>query len=208
MMFARNNKAQKVNCDTNIAKLEELTGKLPVLEVENEKFLKMTSKMNVINEIIEIFRNNSEDKAYGKTLECVLGIMESRYGVFGYIDSNDAFVCPSMTRNVWDKCEMEKKEIVFPREAWGESIWGRAIIEKKTLYSNEPFDTPKGHISIQRAMMVPIIYGIKVIGLFEIANKKTDYKKDDQEMLEQIANLISPILMARLQRDGMLEKGE
>lgn len=189
-------------------KLEELTGKLPVLEIEDEKFLKMTSKVNVINEIIEIFRNNSEDKAYGKTLECVLSIMESSYGVFGYIDSKEAFVCPSMTRTIWDKCEIEDKDIVFPRETWGNSIWGRAIIEQKTLYSNRPFKVPEGHIAIHKALMVPIIYGSKAIGLFEIANKETDYTKDDQEMLKQIANLISPILMARLQRDGILEKGE
>lgn len=198
----------KVESNTSIMKLEELTGQLPVLEIENEKFMKMTSKVNVINEIIEIFRNNSEDKAYGKTLQCVLSIMESPYGVFGYIDGEGAFVCPSMTRNIWDKCKIERKSIVYPKETWGESIWGRAIVQKKSLYSNESFKVPKGHIAMHKALMVPIIYGNKAIGLFEIANKKMDYTKDDQEMLEQIANLISPILMARLQRDGILEKGE
>ncbi len=208
MFNSGNKKVEKDDFNTNMAKLQDLTGKLPVLEIENEKFLKMTSKMNLINEIIEIFRNNSEDKTYGKTLECVLGIMESPYGVFGYIDGKGAFVCPSMTRNIWDKCKMREKSIVFPRDTWGKSIWGRAIVQRKSLYSNEPFKVPQGHIAMHKALMVPIIYGNKTIGLFEIANKKIDYTKDDQEMLEQIANLISSILMARLQRDRILEKGD
>lgn len=193
--------------DSTMKKLEDMTGKLPVLEIENGEFIKAKNEIERTNKIIEIFRTCPGDKAYGKALETVLDIMESAYGVFGYIDSEGAFACPSMTRSIWDKCAMEDKVTVFPRDVWGESMWGQAIIEKKTLYSNEPFKAPKGHILILRAMMVPIVYGKEVIGLFEVANKETDYTEDDQDMLEQIARLISPILMARLERDGILKNG-
>lgn len=207
-MLGRKNKVKRINCDTNMAKLEDLTGKLPILELEDEKFKKATNEIEIINKIIGIFCKFPDYKMYGEVLEIVLSVMQSLYGVFGYIDNKGAFVCPSMTKTIWEKCQMEEKDIVFPRETWGKSIWGRSIIEKKSLYSNEPFKVPEGHISIQRAMMVPIIFRNKVIGLFEVANKKEDYAKDDQDMLEQIARLMSPVLMARLQRDGILKKGD
>ncbi len=207
MIFGHKNKVQKVNYNMNMKKLEDLTGKLPILELEDEKFKKTKCEIEMINKIIDIFRTVPDNKMYGEVLEFVLILMGSAYGVFGYIDSKGTFVCPSMTRNIWDKCQMEERDIVFPRETWGKSIWGRAIIKKKVLYSNRPFKVPKGHISMLKALMVPIIHRKKVIGLFEVANKKTDYTKDDRAMLEQIARLISPVLMARLQRDGILKKG-
>ncbi len=206
-MFGWKNKVQRINYNNNMEKLEDLTGKLPTLELEDEKFKKTKNEIKMINKIIDIFHTVPDDKMYGEVLEFVLILMGSAYGVFGYIDSKGTFACPSMTRDVWDRCQMKEKDIVFPRESWGKSIWGRAIIEKKILYSNQPFKVPKGHISMLRALMVPIIHHKKVIGLFEIANKKTDYTKDDRAMLEQIARLISPVLMARLQRDGILKKG-
>ncbi len=43
-------------------------------------------------------------------------VMKSKYGVFGYIDEDGAFVCPSMTRDIWDQCRVPDKDIVFPRE--------------------------------------------------------------------------------------------
>jgi hypothetical protein len=197
MIFGWKNKVQRINYKNNMEKLEDLTAKLPILELEDEKFKKTKNEIQMINKIIDIFRTVPDDKMYGEVLEFVLILMGSAYGVFGYIDSKGTFACPSMTRDVWDRCQMKEKDIVFPRESWGKSIWGRAIIEKKILYSNQPFKVPEGHISILKALMVPIIYHKKVIGLFEVANKKTDYTKDDRDMLEQTARLISPVLMAR-----------
>ena len=56
----------------------------------------------------------------------------SEYGVFGFIDERGDLVAPSMTRDIWDKCQMPEKSIVFPREEWG-GIWGRALREAKSL---------------------------------------------------------------------------
>jgi signal transduction histidine kinase len=96
---------------------------------------------------------------------------------------------------------MPEKEIVFPREMWG-GIWGKALIEKKSFYSNESFQVPQGHIPILRALDVPIIYQGKAIGNLTVGNKETDYDEKDLEALETIANHIAPVLHARLQRDN------
>jgi len=142
---------------------------------------------------------------YGEVLQIVLEALKSEYGVFGYIDENSAFVCPSMTRDVWWQCHIPDKDIIFPREKWG-GIWGRALIEKKSIYSNKPFNVPKGHIPIFRALDVPIIHRGEVIGNLLVGNKATDYDERDQELLETIANHIAPVLQARLEKEKMENK--
>ena len=157
-------------------------------------------KLSIRNKIAEIFLTTPEDEMYGEVLSVILESMESEYGVFGYIDEDGALVCPSMTRGVWDQCQIPDKDIVFPREKWG-GIWGKALIEKKSLYSNEPFSVPQGHIPILRALDVPIIYQGAVIGNLLVGNKPTDYDEKGKQSLEIIADHIAPILHARLQRD-------
>ena len=167
-----------------------------------EELTKSQRELSIRNRIAEIFLAVSDDEVrYNDVLLLILEVTESRYGIFGYIDEDGAFVCPSMTKDIWDKCKMPDKEIVFPRETWGDSIWARSIREKETLYSNEPFNVPEGHISINRALMVPIIHDGEVIGLIELANKNTDYGEKDIKRVEAIADYMAPILNVKLQRD-------
>lgn len=168
---------------------------------ENE--LKQTNKeLSIRNRISEIFLTIPDEEMYGEVLRVILETTDSKYGVFGYIDENGAYVVPSMTRHVWDKCQVPDKDIVFPREKWGDSIWPRAIRQKETLHSNERSTlTPRGHIPIRRNVTVPVIHQGEVIGLFQVANKATDYDEKDIRLSETIADIIAPVLNARLQRD-------
>jgi PAS domain S-box-containing protein len=157
-------------------------------------------QLSIRNSIVEIFLTIPDDEIYGAVLNVLLEAMESKYGIFGYIDEHERLIIPSMTRDIWKKCRVPDKTIVFPREKWG-GIWGRALKEKKSLYANEGLHVPEGHVPITRVLVVPVMYGGQVIGLLEVANKPTDYSHKDQEFLESIAGKIAPILNARLQRD-------
>ena len=155
----------------------------------------------VANKIAEIFLTVPDDEMYGDVVDLVLEATKSKYGLFGYITENSDFVVPSLTRDVWDQCAMLVKDIVYPRDNWG-GIWGRALVEQKTLCTNKPLDTPEGHVPIQRDLVVPIIHRGVLVGLFQVANKKTDYNEKDIRLLESIARHTAPILQARLQRDA------
>jgi len=157
-------------------------------------------QLSIRNRIVEIFLTIPDDEIYRAVLNVLLDAMESKYGIFGYIDEHERLIIPSMTRDIWEKCQVPEKTIVYPREKWG-GIWGRALKEKKSLYANEGLHVPEGHVPIIRVLVVPIMYGGQVIGLLEVANKSTDYSHKDQEFLESIAGKIAPILNARLQRD-------
>jgi len=157
-------------------------------------------ELNIRNKIANIFLTVSDEEMYGEVLQIVLEAMKSKYGIFGYIDENGDLAAPSMTRDIWDKCRISDKKIVYRREEWG-GIWGRALVEKKTLFSNKPFEVPEGHLPISCAVVVPIIDHGESIGTLEVANKPKGYDEKDIQSLEMIADHIAPILNARLQRD-------
>ena len=193
-------------------KLKELQVRVDELETLNagqkkreEKLLKQAGYLGLINRLTVTFLTVHGDKMYGEALEAVLKAMKSKYGMFGYIDESGALVCPSMTKDVWDRCRLPGKTIVFPRETWG-GIWGRAMAEKRTICSNTPFHVPEGHVPIHRAIGVPIIYQGEVIGLLLVGNKEADYDKDDRELLEMAADHIALTLYPRLQSESQEKK--
>ena len=156
------------------------------------------------NRIATIFlTSTSEEEMYAEVLRIVLEFMESKYGVVGYIDEEGALVVPSMSRHIWDKCQVPERTFIFERDKWGHSSWPRAIREKKSNYTNEPSAlTPEGHIAINRHISMPVVFQGEVIGLLQVANKETDYTEKDVRLLELLGNtIIAPILNARLQRD-------
>ena len=154
------------------------------------------------NRLASIFLSSSDEDMYGEVLDVVLDALKSLHGVFGFIDDNGDLVIPSMTRHIWDSCQVPGKSMVFPRATWGESIWPRAIREKRQLFSNaRSHKTPEGHLSIARNISSPLVHHGEVVGLFQVANKATDYTPEDLQTLAQIADTVAPVLAARLQRD-------
>ena len=152
------------------------------------------------NEIAEAFLTVSDDLLYSRVLEIILRKFQSPLGIFGYVNEEGRFIQASITPEVWGRCQMKGKKMAFPREEW-RGIWGRALKEGKSQIANHSLKTPEGHVPIERAVAVPILYGEKVIGKITLANRSTDYGWADVEKLEKIARRISPILYARIQKE-------
>ncbi|MFC1744620.1 ATP-binding protein [Candidatus Riflebacteria bacterium] len=171
-----------------------------------EKELLFSKKqLDMKNRIANLFLTVSGDDIYSEVLNVVLQVMESRYGIFGYINEAGDMVCPTLTSDIWEECRMPEKDFIFLRDAW-KGIWGQALMEKRSLYSNKPFVVPAGHIPVKRALVVPIIYRKELIGYIQIANKEKDYTEKDLLILESITNQIAPILYGRLQKERHEEK--
>ena len=172
------------------------------------RLIKSEHNKKIQNQIAQIFLTVPDEEMYGEVLAVVLRALQSEFGVFGFIDTNGDLVSPSLTREIWNECQVPDKSIVFPRDTWGESLWGRVIREKRALYSNGPFDTPEGHVHIDNFLSVPIVYGNEAIGLISVANNARGYTGEDKGFLESVAGYISPILNARLQRDRQEQEME
>ncbi len=172
------------------------------LGASNQQLRAAQEELVTRNRITEIFLTASDEEMYHKVLKVLLEATESRYGVFGYVDEEGALVVPSMTRHIWDECDVQTKDIVFPREEWGDSSWPRAIREKRANYTNEPScNVPSGHIAIRRHMTMPLIHRGQVVGLLQVANKERDYTEADFELLDVIGRTVGPVLDARLRKE-------
>ena len=167
-----------------------------------EEELRLSERNTTIfNQIANIFLTVPDEDMYEEVLAVIRRVMKSEFGIFGYLDETGDLVAPSLSREVWGRCQVPEKSITFPAGTWGHSLWGRAIREQTALYSNAAFVTPPGHIAIDSFLAVPLVFGGQTIGLLSVANKAAGYTEADKELLEGIANNISPILNARLQRD-------
>ena len=167
-------------------------------EVSHHK--KVESAIVLRDRISHAFLTAEDSAAYDAVLSVVLEVTGSECGFLGYLDREGSLVCPSLTNNVWERCRMPGKSIVFPRETWG-GLWGRALIERKPLLQNGGLSTPPGHIPLNRAMCVPIVQGSTLLGLLSVANRSADYGPEDLDLLTTIAEQIAAVLRARMQRD-------
>ncbi len=169
-----------------------------------EKELRQSARREtILNRIANVFLTVSDEEMYGNVLGIVLSAMESKFGFFGFIADNGDLVIPSMTEGVWQECLVPGKSVVFPPDTWGDSLWGKAIREKKAYYSDGAFHIPEGHIFIDHFLITPVVYGNKTIGVIAVANRKGGYTAGDKDLMESITSYASPILNARLQRDRL-----
>lgn len=178
----------------------ELNKALAATEQANKKVLESQRDLIVRNRIADIFLTSSETDMFSDVLDTILEIMASKYGFFGYINEDGDMVAPSMTREIMDECQIPDKDIIFRRRDWV-AMWGKTLLEKKTLYLNKGLHLPKGHVPLTRGMTVPILYQGELTGILAVADKETDYDEKDRETLGTIAAHIAPILLARVQRD-------
>jgi PAS domain S-box-containing protein len=184
-----------------ISAFEELGGSIAIAlsRFDAEQALRRSREaLAVRNEIALSFLTTKDDDIFSTVLDIILKATNSSIGVFGYIDERGYYVCPSMTRGVWDQCSMSDKKLEFAPGEWG-GIWGRALKQKTLICRNELFAVPDGHVPVSRAMDVPIEYQGRVIGNFLVANKQSDYTVYDQDLFQTIADTFAPVLHFRLQ---------
>ncbi|MBI9035349.1 MAG: response regulator [Bacteroidales bacterium] len=153
------------------------------------------------NRIVRAFLMESDEHLFDKVMSIICTAFKSKFGLFGYIDESGDLVVPSLSRQIMKQCQMKDKTLVFTPDMWGDSTWGTALREKRVVYSNKHSEKPPhGHIRIFNNIAHPIMHQNELIGLLMVANKKTDYTKKDLKLFRNIANLISPILINRLQK--------
>lgn len=172
--------------------------KLEALVEERTKELSVANKEISLKERVAMtLLSGDNETVYADILDMILELTESPIGYFGYINSEGDLVCPSMTREIWDRCQMPDKTIVFPKNIWG-GLWGRSLFEKKVMVSNDNLIAPQVHVPLNKAIAVPIMSDTELIGQIVVANKETEYLDADIKNLKTIADYIAPILKVRL----------
>lgn len=163
-------------------------------------------RVHAANRLLELFAGEEDgDGLFDEALGVILEETESAYGVFGYMNEEGDLVCPTMSR-IFDVCEMDEADkcIVYKQHKWS-GLWGRALREGSTLFTNGEATVPDGHMPIHRNLAAAIVFQDEVIGLVNLANKATDYTDEDCEFVDGITDRLAPVLYAWIQKD-LLER--
>ncbi len=178
-------------------RLEALANRLEVRITERTRDLVHREELEqALSKISEAFLSTPElsiDDISALTLEHAQKLTESKFGFVGYIDPDTGFlVCPTLTRDIWDQCNVPDKDIVFEEFA---GLWGAVLDERKPLTSNDPKSDPRssgapeGHIPIERFAGAPAMMGDDLLGMIGVANPPRDYDDKDAERLKRLAEL-------------------
>jgi PAS domain S-box-containing protein len=164
-----------------------------------QELIKSKEEIQFKNKISNAFITSSEDKFFKSVLDVVLDIIDCNFGYVGYMDTTDGekLICPSMTYDIWDKCQMPEKSIEFPREVWS-GVWGESLKQQKSIYKNTNLKLPNGHVILKNALAVPIKLNNNQIGQICIADKHEGFDEADVAILEDICHYIAPLLNAQL----------
>ncbi len=148
-------------------------------------------------EIADVCLSTPGEAMYQDVMNIVLRELNSEFGVFGIIDHQGNLVCPSMTRDIYDRCQVKDKHAVFSPANWV-GAWGEALTTGNITIQNEDCVVPKGHIPIKNSLNVPILFQGETIGIIMVANKQGGYSEQDTRSLKTITNHLSPIVKSRL----------
>lgn len=140
-------------------------------------------------------------------LEQAKRLTGSTFGYVGYIDQQTGFlVCPTMTRDIWEVCQVMNKGIVF--EQFG-GLWGWVLNHRQPLLTNEPATdprstgTPGGHVPIERFLSVPAMMGPTLLGQIALANAPRDYTDRDLAVIQRMASIYAMAIQRKRDEDAI-----
>jgi PAS domain S-box-containing protein len=149
----------------------------------------------------------SIDEIADMVLDNAKQLTGSQFGFVGYIDPKTGnFISSTMTRDVWDKCGVADKSVVF--EKFG-GLWGWVLNNRKPIVTNSPSEDPRstgvpeGHIPIRRFLSAPAVIGDVLVGQIALANSERDYTDEDLAVVERLASLFAIATQRKRMEDAV-----
>ena len=155
--------------------------------------LKVNSAIAELSSAILVEQSFSIDDISHIVLEHAKRLTKSMFGYVGYIDPNTrCLVSVTLTRDIWDKCQVRDKDIIFEKFR---GLWGWVLDNKEPLLTNRPSEDPRstgiphGHIPITRFLSAPAMIGENLVGQIALANSEHDYTDRDRQLIIRFASI-------------------
>ena len=130
-----------------------------------------------------------------QVLEAGRNLTRSSYGFVGTLDSQSGnLVAHTMTRTVWDTCQVPNKDFVFDRFC---GLWGWVLKHRKPILCNSPAEDPRstgvpqGHIPISNFLSVPVFLEQELVGIIALANSEREYTERDLQVIQQLGGFFA-----------------
>jgi len=164
-----------------------------------EELKKSLDNLNIKNQIAGLFLTVSSENISGKILPAIMKPLKSRYGLFGLIDNRGNLVKTAGYLDLENNVQISDC-ISVNREIWSDNL-KEILLEGKACSSNTLIS--EGEFQIKRSLSVPLFRSGKPSGILTVANKEDDYKEYDKILLQTIAEIVSPVLNARLESNRL-----
>ncbi len=164
---------------------------------EMQAALQRDARLNAaVSELLaSLLSTGSIEETSALVLDKAKELTDSTLGFAGYIDPIAGYlVAPTMTREIWDACNVADKDNVFTQFR---GLWGWVLQHGQPLLTNTPAQdgrsqgTPAGHLSIQRFLSAPALLADRVVGQIALANPSGDYDEHDLTVVERLAALFA-----------------
>ncbi len=169
-----------------------------------------SSHLEFLGRIAQQFVQRPSHDVLTGILDLLRKQFHSPLGILGFIDEQGRLVCPTLTREAWDRCAMPDKKVVFEIGELG-GVLGRVLSERQPVIHNAARPVPPGHLPIHRFLGAPIVLGRDLVGCIFLANSPQDYTEDEARSLGQIGAYLGPTVEAwrkRLDEEQRREQAE
>lgn len=169
--------------------------------------LKRANEKNRLNamhlqKLLDLHRiaDNTEKSILDYMLDVCVESLQNQFAFIGTMSADEAV----MTIHAWSKGAMEQCAVMeqpmhFPIVESG--LWGEVIRQRRPVIVNDYDATneykkgyPKGHVSIERFLIIPIFSAGKIVAVAAVANKVSEYDESDvnrlTSLLHEMWNLI------------------
>lgn len=157
----------------------------------------LTKELEEKNKINSIFLLSQENDLYFNLITLISEQLNCSGGIIGYLNKNEDLV---ICGNIYNKVRVSQSgNIVIPPNRWN-GVLIDSLNNKKARFLNEPIVVSDSHIELNNAISSPILFRDKLLGIIVLGNKNSEFNEDDLNHLNNIANYISPILSAKLEK--------
>jgi signal transduction histidine kinase/ligand-binding sensor protein/ActR/RegA family two-component response regulator len=197
-VFVHNRQEQELFCEL----ADDIAFALDAIEVakqRNEAENEMHQRKfveSVLKELAQtLLSQTSVEVMSEQVLRAGKQLTMSCHGFVGTLDPQTGhLVAHTMTRTVWETCQIPNKSISFEKF---NGLWGWVVRNQCSILCNSPDKdlrsggVPTGHIPISNFLSVPVVLQNKTVGQIALANAAREYQQRDLEVVEQLAVLFA-----------------
>lgn len=135
-----------------------------------------------------------------------LNMTGSKFGyIYLYDETKEEFILNSWSKDVMADCKIVEKQTKYSLINTG--IWGEVVRQRKPILVNDfkapnhlKKGCPKGHVTIEKYMSIPVIIDDKIVAVVGLANKEEDYDYND---IYQLTALMNGVWNAKERRETL-----
>ncbi len=175
---------------------------------------RVESIMQVRLRLVQFALTHTVDELLQATLDELEALTGSTIGFFHFLeaDQKTLWLQSWSTNTLQNMCKAEGKGSHYSVDQAG--VWADCIRQRQPIIHNDyaslPYrkGTPEGHAPIVREMTVPILRNERVVAIFGVGNKPTDFTANDVELVSTLADFAWDIIERKRAEDALRESEE